>query len=269
VRGLKRSAFTIVELLIAVAIIAILISILFPVIGRARECARRISCANNQKQILLAMLMYSNENRGYLPLPVRSAGGLQLGGIQIWMPGQNSATVTEGYYDYQDGTIWPYLGLRDPAARQQLFTCPSDPEPRTTIDGQMRNFSYTFNWELYYSPLQIQVAYINRTPIPVGVRVQNIRGTEHKMIVIEPKWPSFESQSFLYVWQFLQGQRGYDKYPGELSDRHSGMANIGMADGHVELVDPNEIDTLAVVPTGIWRGYYLPAKYNYYLSLQN
>jgi len=63
----KSSGFTLIELLVVIAIIGILAAILLPALGRAREAARRASCANNLKQFGLVYKMYANEWDGSLP----------------------------------------------------------------------------------------------------------------------------------------------------------------------------------------------------------
>src|SRR5688500_17611825 len=57
----KRRGFTLIEILVVIAIIAILAAILFPVFARAREAARRSACLSNLKQVTLGLLMYAQD----------------------------------------------------------------------------------------------------------------------------------------------------------------------------------------------------------------
>ncbi|MBM3475025.1 MAG: DUF1559 domain-containing protein [Armatimonadetes bacterium] len=64
----RRRGFTLIEVLVVIAIIAILAGILFPVLLRAKESARRTKCASNLRQLGLALQMYAGDYDGLIPL---------------------------------------------------------------------------------------------------------------------------------------------------------------------------------------------------------
>lgn len=66
-RPCQAKAFTLVELLVVIGIIALLISILLPSLNKAREAANGVQCLSNLRQVGLAVRQYSDENKGFLP----------------------------------------------------------------------------------------------------------------------------------------------------------------------------------------------------------
>ncbi|MHC4300132.1 MAG: type II secretion system protein [Planctomycetota bacterium] len=62
-----RFAFTLIELLVVIAVIALLLGLLIPVLGRAREQARRVSCMGNIRQFIIGIQAYSSDHGEHLP----------------------------------------------------------------------------------------------------------------------------------------------------------------------------------------------------------
>ena len=105
--------FTLVELLVVIGIIALLISILLPALSRAREQANRVACLSNLRQLGMAMLGYTNDNKERFPRPSSSA---TIEDWIYWQPGQIP----------DEGRLVQYLGGR---FIPKLFRCPSDAVP--------------------------------------------------------------------------------------------------------------------------------------------
>ena len=120
----RHVAFTLIELLMVIAIIAILAAMLMPALSRSKEAAKKISCLNRSRQLGIAMLMYVDDNANFYP----------------------PRTFTN---------TWPVL-LRDGFANLDMLQCPSDaPNPASftnspTITEQAPR-SYILNgWNDYF-----------------------------------------------------------------------------------------------------------------------
>jgi prepilin-type N-terminal cleavage/methylation domain-containing protein/prepilin-type processing-associated H-X9-DG protein len=115
----KRRAFTLTELLVVVAVIAILAAILLPTLGQAKLSARRITCVNNLRQLGLAAQMYWDDRDGdafrYVTGATNGGTVYWFGWIEPWVPGNEGQRA----FDASMGALYPYLGGRG------VEVCPS------------------------------------------------------------------------------------------------------------------------------------------------
>lgn len=122
----SKNAFSLIELLVVIAVIGILAALLLPASSLARESGKRTFCANNLKQVNLAIRFYASDYSDSLPV----------------LPEPNPYPNGVGAYYKQ--LVKGYLGLTGPASpTEKVFICPSD----SVLSAQIGHAftSYTFN----------------------------------------------------------------------------------------------------------------------------
>jgi len=128
-----RSAFTLVELLVVISVIALLLGILAPTLAKAKMEAQQVICMSNLKQINLAFELYLSNNDGAYPCN-------ELDSMPwLWMG--------RGWRPY----IEPYLGGHIDANSPSVLLCPVDKKSVEKYDST----SYAYSMAFYHTPAQI------------------------------------------------------------------------------------------------------------------
>jgi len=246
------SAFTLVELLVVIGIIAILISILLPALNNARKKGNMVKCQSNMRQIGIFMLMFANENKGQLPRPhtVPECWSVnpKLGDVCIWTHLNANAA---GYADLRDGSgvLWRYL--KGEAARKELIWCPQDNGENVgtwPMDPNLgRNYSYSLNqWIMRTSDGQDA----GNNPNPkLGIKIASVMPPVAKKIMIMEElapndtWcvaPQISGDDMPTARHGSNKALNALRQPDSPAYLNEGRANFVFFDGHVESLTPSE-----------------------------
>lgn len=161
-----RHAFTLVELLVVIGIIALLISILLPALNRAREMSKQVKCLSNLRQLGEAMVGYVNDNRSRLPAPSSYAAEYD-DDFVWWEPSRISEIAYHGF--------GPYLHLIDSPSGTAVLRCPSDELVYRARTGNNGYGPYPFSY--------VMNSYM--TANGHGIKMSAIKKSSQKMIYYE------------------------------------------------------------------------------------
>jgi prepilin-type N-terminal cleavage/methylation domain-containing protein/prepilin-type processing-associated H-X9-DG protein len=155
-RRLCRAGLTIVELLVVIAIVGLLLALLLPAVQAARESARRAQCANNMKQLLIAVHHFNDQRQGRLPPSnffqvVNAQTGLAAEGSAFYalLPMYERPDVFTKFT--QDRPDRGYLGAQY-FALPPIHVCPTDPTAIrgiAVLDGKTATSNYALNLVLF------------------------------------------------------------------------------------------------------------------------
>ena len=204
-----RRGFTLSELLVVFAIIAILAAILFPVFAKAREKARQSSCLSNEKQIMLAVLSYTQD--------------------------YDELMVPQGIDTNADGTIeYTWRSLVLPYAKNaQIFQCPSK-KMTTTFNGGL-DYGFTAG----YGVNVVHWAAGVPTP-PPGQALGDVQYPSACVFIGETDGSEAFANDGTNVHLGAGGTDWKTASTGA-NYRHNDGSNFAFVDGHVKWNKPNSV----------------------------
>ena len=263
-----RRAFTLVELLVVIGIIAVLMGLLLPALGGARKSAQIAQCASNLRQLATGWQMYANANKlvsvpGRLPTMGKPGGVYDLDNGEQYRP---------RWYELL-GAVQGIYACTNPmkiendnwTIENSVFLCPSVPDWTNS-----RNYAYGYNYQFLGNARPQPSALATGTGIwinypvmatkikaaetvmavdcigtaagkpevartgyyPDGTKDLNARG--NKAVFVDP--PGMTGRS-----DFADAQNRGPQHRSGPDPRHKGKLNAAFCDGHVELMSPKDL----------------------------
>ena len=216
----RRRAFTLVELLVVVAIVAVLAALLLPAIVRAKHSAHAAKCISNLRQLGLAAQMYFDDHDG-APFPYRLYA--TNGGVIYWFGWlQNGAEGTRDF-DARQGPLYEYVnGLG-------IEICPTLNYSGANFKLKAKGAAYGYGYNLHLTNAAVRITAL-RDPSGIALFADAAQVND-----FQP--PASPSHPMLEEFYYVDSAGNSASYPNA-HFRHGHRANVAFADGHVDRESP-------------------------------
>lgn len=248
---MKKRAFTLVELLVVIAVIALLLAVILPSLQRAKEQARQIYCKNNLRQMAHAALVYATNHDGYYPISRYTQTGIAL------VPDESMVCVVEPSDEPQTemityGYCWDFTTITSNAAKeiipgllwegdttQQVQQCPSykgaDNWNGAAYSGYNYNTSYIGHGEgeSVSSDYTGKVISAGSSTVILPAKSHQLRSTARCILFGDGHYSGGANKLMRspFIWD---GDTDWTlRTGGTQGFRHNGQTDIAWADGHV------------------------------------
>lgn len=215
----QQRGFTLVELLVVIAMVAILAALLLPALARAKTAAYRVRCVSNLHQLALAARLYWDDHEGRC-FPY--GGRVMNGGRLYWFGWIGPGPEGQRPFDATQAVLYSYLQGRG------VELCPSLSSALDRFKWKATGAAYGYGYNLHLSTPASQPALkVDSLPHPADVA---LFADSAQVNTFQP--PASPTNPLLEEFYYV------NRYEPTVHFRHHNHANVAFIDGHVDVEEP-------------------------------